>query len=138
MIASAVAQERDLFRAPRAITVDPVRLRAADVAVAHARRFVNLPPFEIVWVRAPSGYLGETDFYGHNGHIEIRLRADLPARECEAATFREGLLIVLHELGHVADARIIERMTHQEAESRAWAFAGEVLWTIDILEEMKR
>src|SRR2546422_590461 len=120
-----IADERDLVSAPRAVTVDPIRAQAADVAAAHARTLINLPPFDLVWVSRPGGYRGQIDCGG--GRCSILLNADLPEfchRQHPMANARDTAWVVLHEVGHARDARLLHVMSDTEAELRANEFAG--------------
>ena len=130
-----IAEERLLYNAPRAPSVDPVRVRAAALAIRHARQHVSLRPFDLVWCYKPGAVHGQTIVFP-DGRIEVRLRADLPERSHPMLTAREQVWVALHEMGHVHDAQVLHRMTEEQAEKQANDFAG---WAIKSFpwEEMR-
>jgi hypothetical protein len=74
-----------------------------------------LPPFVVLWVRAPaSASLAET--HVTSGRVRVYIRDDLPAPAAFAAA--------LHELQHVADHALVDRLSPDELERRAERFAA--------------
>jgi len=122
-----IAQERELFSAPRATSVDPVRVKAAELAVARARELLNLPAFDVVWVCQPGGLKGQ--MFDGSGRIEVKLNVEAlgQAHGHPLAIAREQIFTTLHELQHVADAARLHAMSEEQAEDRANSFAGRVL-----------
>lgn len=111
---------RPLSEYPRAIDVDPACEAAVSAAISHARALgLVLPAHVVLWVQAPgAGALAET--HVRNGErVAIYMRADLGPHQTFAAT--------LHELQHVADRDLVDRLPAAELEDRAVAFAARAL-----------
>jgi hypothetical protein len=118
-LAQLIRQERSLEGAQRLRVVEPAMEEAAQLALAHARARLALPPFTLVWVHRPGGNMGET-WWHHDGQVEVlvNLGADLSPRSVAWT--------ILHELKHVADGER-PRMSAQAAEDGANAFAYDVV-----------
>ena len=88
-------------------------------AMARARALgLTLPPYLVLWVRAPGADCNaqtHTPKKGQKGYARIYLRDDLSAEQ----TYET----MLHELAHVADARILGSLG-DVAEERAETFVA--------------
>jgi hypothetical protein len=109
-----------LVNAPIVLVVAPELTAAVDLAVAHARARLTLPPFTLVWRSRPGAPKGEGHFYDA-GAIEVCVNhaSDLAPRDVA--------WVVLHELRHLADGRVFCAQWPQETENNANSFAASVM-----------
>jgi len=106
----------DLRTFPVSPSVGSAANAAMFAAMARARALgLTLPPYLVLWVRAPGADTNAQTNASKKGHARIYLRDDLgPHKTYEA---------MLHELQHVSDARIVGSLG-DVAEERAEAFVA--------------